>query len=259
MRIALGIEYDGTSFFGWQKQQGLRTVQGCLEEALSNIADEPIAIYCAGRTDAGVHATGQVAHFDTHAIRDQRAWIMGTHAHLPADISIHWAQATDDAFHARFSAVSRCYKYIIYNSRIRPGLLSKKVTWYFKPLDIEPMKAAATYLLGELDFSSFRSAECGSKTAMRNIQKINIIRHNDYIIITIQANAFLHHMVRNMIGVLKKIGAGFEQPGWAKEVLEAKDRRAAAETAPPDGLYLEKVEYLQEYQFPRGLKIPILL
>jgi tRNA pseudouridine38-40 synthase len=258
MRIALGLEYDGCLFFGWQKQQGLQTIQGSLEQALGQIADAPIEVYCAGRTDAGVHAVQQIVHFDTNTIRDLRAWVMGTNSFLPSGIVVHWAQEIDENFHARFSALSRCYTYVIDNSPIRPALLAKKVTWYFEPLNIESMKAASVHLLGELDFSSFRSAECSSKTPMRNVQKINITRNGNYIMISIQANAFLHHMVRNIVGVLKKIGAGFEEPHWAREVLEARDRRAAAETTPPDGLYLMKVGYPVQYQFPITTKIPII-
>ena len=250
MRIALGIEYDGNGFHGWQRQSVLSTVQSSLEDALSTIADEPIELFCAGRTDAGVHAIGQVVHFDTNAKRDSRAWIMGTNAHLPSGISVQWAEEVDESFHARYSALSRCYRYIIYNYPSRPALLARKITWYYEPLAIENMYSAAQYLLGENDFSSFRASECQSKTAMRNIQKIEVTRHQDFVVIEIQANAFLHHMVRNIVGVLKKIGAGFEKPVWAKEVLEAKDRRMAAETAPPDGLYLLRVDYPEKYKIP---------
>lgn len=254
MRIALGIEYDGHSFYGWQKQQGLSTVQGTLEAALSIVADEQIELFCAGRTDAGVHALGQVVHFDTMAQRGSRAWIMGTNTYLPKSISVHWAEVVDEQFHARFSALSRCYYYVIYNKPMRPALLASRVTWYYEPLDIKKMQEAANYLLGENDFSSFRAAQCASKTAMRNVQKIVISQQHDFIMIEIQANAFLHHMVRNIVGVLKKIGAGFEKPIWAKHVLEAKDRQSAAETAPADGLYLAKVEYPPIYSLPQPEK-----
>jgi len=250
MRIALGIEYDGQYSYGWQKQPGLLTLQSSLEGALSKIANEPIEVYCAGRTDAGVHALGQVVHFDTKANRPLRAWVMGVNSHLPAYISVHWAKEVDDVFHARFKALSRRYHYIIHNSPARPAILASKVTWYYEPLDIQKMQEAAQYLIGENDFSSFRAASCSSKTAMRNIHQIQITQQENFIIISIEANAFLHHMVRNIVGVLKTIGAGLAMPIWAKEVLESRDRRIAAETAPPDGLYLVKVTYPDPYQFP---------
>ncbi len=257
-RIALGVEYNGTGYSGWQKQSDIQTIQGTLEAALAKIADEPIELTCAGRTDAGVHAIAQVVHFDTTAVRPDRAWTLGTNTHLPPAISVHWVKEVDKEFSARFSALSRCYHYIIHNSVIRSALLASKVTWYYDPLDIEKMRLAAPYLLGEQDFSSFRSAECGSKTAMRNIKKIEITRQGDFVVIQIEANAFLHHMVRNIVGVLKRIGAGFNPPIWAKEVLEAKDRRQAAETAPADGLYLTDVYYPEPYRFPKSAKTLII-
>lgn len=260
MRIALGVEYNGRFFYGWQKQPNLLTVQGCLEEALSKIANESIEVYGAGRTDAGVHATGQVVHFNSTSQRNFRAWIMGTNTHLPVGISVHWAKEVDELFHARFSAQFRCYQYIIYNNTVRPAILASQVSWFYEPLDIKLMHAAAQHFLGEHDFSSFRSAECQSKTAVRNVQKIDIHRQGDFVIIEIQANAFLHHMVRNIVGVLKKVGTGDEIPAWTQNVLEARDRRAAAETAPPDGLYLIKVGYDEEkYRFPGGRKGVIIL
>jgi tRNA pseudouridine38-40 synthase len=248
MRIALGIEYDGQHFYGWQKQATLRTIQGCLEQALSIIADEPIETFCAGRTDAGVHATGQVVHFETNTQRISRAWIKGTNTHLPPSISVLWAQPVDESFHARFSALSRCYRYFIYNAPVRSAILAGKIAWDYQVLDITKMQTASEYLLGEQDFSSFRSSQCESKTAMRNVQKITINRQQDIVIIEIQANAFLHHMVRNIVGVLKKVGAGVQKPAWVLEVLNAKDRRVAAETAPAEGLYLIKVDYPDSYQ-----------
>lgn len=254
-RISLGIEYDGYHFHGWQKQPELFTIQGCLEEALSKIADEPVEVICAGRTDAGVHAIAQVAHFDTNAARNMYAWMMGANTYLPLGITVHWAQEMDDSFHARYSALSRTYQYIIYNNPVRPAILSSRVTWFYQQLDIPSMQEAAHYLLGENDFSSFRSAECQSKTPMRNIKKINIRKRDHFIIIEIQANAFLHHMVRNIVGLLKKIGTKHEKPLWAKEVLEAKDRRRAGETAPPEGLYLASVEYPEKYSIQTFIPI----
>jgi tRNA pseudouridine38-40 synthase len=250
MRIALGVHYLGNNFYGWQSQQNLPTIQGHIEAALAKIANEPIQVFCAGRTDAGVHATGQVIHFETTAIRNLRAWTMGTNTHLPPSISIHWAHEVDDTFHARFSALSRRYRYIIYNHSIRSAITAFRSTWHFTPLNMELMQQGANHLLGELDFSSFRSAQCESTTPMRNIQEISVFRCENFIVIEIQANAFLHHMVRNIVGVLLEVGAGQRQPDWVREILEAKDRRQAAETAPASGLYLIKVQYPSSYSLP---------
>lgn len=250
MRIALGIEYDGHGFYGWQAQEGLPTIQGHLEEALSKIADEDINVFCAGRTDAGVHATGQVIHFESPVNRDLRAWTQGTNSHLPSSIAVKWSQAVDDQFHARFSALSRRYRYIIYNSPVRPAISALRTTWYPYPLNADAMNQAGQHLMGEQDFSSFRSAQCESKTPMRNVHFIQVTRHDDFVLIDIQANAFLHHMVRNIAGVLMRTGSGLEKPEWAREVLAAKDRRQAAETASASGLYLCQVEYPQSCGFP---------
>lgn len=250
MRIALGVEYNGQDFFGWQAQANLLTVQSCVETALAKIADHPVKIFCAGRTDAGVHAIGQVVHFDTEAVRVLRAWVFGTNTHLPSTVAIRWAQEVDNEFHARFSALSRCYRYVIYNHPIRSAISGTRATWYQHWLNIEKMQQAARALIGEQDFSSFRSAQCESKTPMRNVHHVKITRYGDYVVIEIQANAFLHHMVRNIVGVLVKIGAGFKPAEWLQEVLAAKDRRQAAETAPATGLYLYEVQYPSHHQFP---------
>lgn len=250
MRIALGIEYNGNGYYGWQAQHGLPTIQSTLETAISKVANETITIFCAGRTDANVHATGQVVHFDTHAKRHIDAWIWGTNSYLPPTIVVRWARAVDYRFHARFKATARRYRYIIFNHPIRPAILSTRVAWHYYPLDVERMREAAKHLLGEQDFSSFRSSQCNSKSPMRNITELNIARRGDFIILEIQANAFLHHMVRNIAGTLIKIGANSKQPDWIHEVLSAKSRRAAAETAPADGLYLTRVVYPEPYIFP---------
>lgn len=250
MRIALGIEYNGHGFYGWQAQCGLTTIQGVLQDALSTVANEPIFLFCAGRTDANVHATGQVVHFDTHAKRHIDAWLWGTNSHLPPSIVVRWAKHVDYSFHARFKALSRKYQYVIYNHPIRPATLSTKVTWHYYPLDVLRIQKAGHYLLGEQDFSSFRSSQCNSKSPMRNVMEFNAYRHGDFVILEITANAFLHHMVRNIAGVLLKIGSGLKEPQWMQEVLAAKSRRAAAETAPPDGLYLTQVCYPEPYIFP---------
>lgn len=256
MKIALGIEYNGSDFFGWQAQTNLSTVQGNLENALSKIADEPIKLFCAGRTDAGVHATGQVVHFETEVVRPLRAWTHGTNTHLPPAIAVRWVREVDEKFHARFSALARRYCYIIHNHALRSAILASQATWYYPSLHIQPMQAAAKFLLGEQDFSSFRSAQCESKTPMRNVQEIIITRQDDFVIIEIQANAFLHHMVRNIVGVLLQIGSGWKEPDWMNIVLQAKDRRAAAETASPHGLYLGKVIYPEQYDFPEHPVFP---
>lgn len=250
MRIALGIEYNGSGFYGWQAQKGLATIQGSLEEALAKVANEPIHLFCAGRTDANVHATGQVVHFDTNAKRHIDAWIWGTNAHLPPNVIVRWAQAVDYRFHARFKATARRYRYIIFNHPIRPAILSTKVSWHYYPLNVDAMREAGKYLIGEQDFSSFRSSQCNSKSPMRNVTEFSIERRDDFVIFEIEANAFLHHMVRNIAGTMMKIGSGSKSPEWMQEVLLAKSRRAAAGTAPPDGLYLTQVKYPDPYIFP---------
>lgn len=250
MRIALGIEYNGQGFHGWQAQPKVKTIQGTVQQALSKIANESIYLFCAGRTDANVHATGQVVHFDTHAKRHIDAWIWGTNTHLPPNVVVRWAKMVDYSFHARFTAIARRYRYIIFNHPIRPAMLCGRTTWHYYPLDVEKMNLAARYLIGENDFSSFRSAQCNSRTPMRNIKEIQVSRQGDFIYLDIEANAFLHHMVRNIAGVLMKIGADQASPDWMLEVLNAKSRKAAAETAPPEGLYLTQVRYPENYQFP---------
>jgi tRNA pseudouridine38-40 synthase len=250
MRIALGVEYCGHDFFGWQSQPDMKTVQGTVEEALSKIANEPIHLFCAGRTDAGVHATGQVIHFDTKAKRHLDAWVYGTNAQLPPAICIRWSRHVDYSFHARFKAISRRYRYVIFNHPVRPAILSARASWHYYPLDIERMRTAASFLIGEQDFSSFRSSKCNSNSPVRNITDFTIERRGDFVIFEIEANAFLHHMVRNIAGVLMKIGGGFQEAGWMQEVLLAKSRKAAAITAPAAGLYLSRVRYPEPYIFP---------
>ncbi len=249
-RIALGIEYDGSDFNGWQAQRGLPTIQASLEEALAKIANEPIYLFCAGRTDAHVHAMGQVIHFDTRAKRHIDAWIWGVNSHLPSSIVVRWAKQVDYQFHARFTARARRYRYVIFNHPVRSAILTTRATWHYYSLSIDRMREAGQYLLGEQDFSSFRSSQCNSKSPMRNVTDFTIERHGDFVIFEIEANAFLHHMVRNIAGTLLKIGGGIKPPEWMKDVLAAKSRRAAAETAPPQGLYLMKVTYPSPYIFP---------
>lgn len=243
MKIALGIEYDGSGFHGWQCQENLKTVQGELESALSKIAAESIKVFCAGRTDAGVHATEQVVHFETTAKRVSRAWTVGTNTHLPSSIAVRWMKEVDEDFHARFSAKARRYRYLIYNHSLRSALWDKRATWYYRPLDASLMHIAAQHLLGEHDFSSFRSSQCESKTPMREVHEIAVSRDGDFVVIDIQANAFLHHMVRNIAGMLMEVGSGLRKPEAVLEVLGARERRLAGETAAPEGLYLTKVLY----------------
>lgn len=243
MRVALSIEYDGGAYHGWQWQPGLHTLQGVIEQALSQVADNPVEITCAGRTDTGVHATHQVIHFDTQAIRPLRAWVHGTNNFLPKDICVKWAYDMPETFHARYSATARRYRYVILNTAVRPALFRGQVTWNYRMLDHDAMRTASTYLLGENDFTTFRSVECQSKTPMRRIISLNVSRFSNWVVIDITANAFLHHMVRNIAGVLMSVGVGKNPPAWVGEILKAKDRRLGAETAPPYGLYLVDVDY----------------
>ncbi|CAK0769737.1 tRNA pseudouridine(38-40) synthase [Gammaproteobacteria bacterium] len=248
MRIALGLSYDGTNFHGWQTQQeGLRTVQVCVEQALSRVANHPVAVVVAGRTDAGVHAVEQMVHFDTFAKRPLRAWVFGTNQYLPQDIAISWSKEVHNSFHARFSAVSRRYRYVIYSSPIRPVLERTRVTWDYRRFNLEAMSVAASSLVGTHDFSSYRAQGCQAKSPIRTLYRLEVTQENDWLgqKITIEAvaNAFLQHMVRNLAGVLMTIGAGEKPPEWAREVLEQKDRAKGGVTAPPEGLYLVQVQY----------------
>ncbi len=250
-RIALGVEYDGSQFSGWQYQEGTRTVQGCVDAALSKVANHPVTAICAGRTDRGVHAVMQVVHADVEVERTMRAWILGSNVNLPRDVSILWAQPVDNDFHARFSARGRHYRYLILNRLVRPGVLHQKVTWEHRPLDVERMQAGANYLIGTHDFTSYRTVACQAKSPIRTIRYISVSRQGDKITVNVGANAFLHHMVRNIVGVLVAIGCGEQEPAWAGEVLAAKDRTAGGVTAPPHGLYLYDVDYEAPYHFPK--------
>ena len=247
MRIALGIEYDGSQYHGWQAQTGLHTIQQVTERALSRVADGEIAVVCAGRTDTGVHATNQIIHFDCDKERTIRSWIHGANSYLPKDVCVKWGREMPDDFHARYSALSRRYRYIIYNAPIRPALFRSNVTWQYRQLEYRDMHEAGQYLIGENDFTSFRSVECQSNTPMRNVTKLQVTRTSDFVIIDIVANAFLHHMVRNIAGVLIAVGSGKKPVSWVGDVLAAKDRRLGAETAPPYGLYLVEVSYPSEF------------
>lgn len=251
MRIALGVEYDGSAFAGWQWQPAKRTLQSALEEALSFVAAEPVRVVCAGRTDAGVHALEQVVHFDTEAERKSYSWLMGTNTALPEDLRVLWAREVPENFHARTSAIARFYRYVILNRPMRSALQRHQVTWHYAPLDAGAMAAAAEHLLGEHDFSSFRAQDCQSRSPNRYLHFIHVRREDDRVVIDLCANAFLHHMVRNIAGVLMEVGAGKRPPAWAGEVLRARDRKAAAATAPAEGLYLAGICYPESFGIAR--------
>jgi tRNA pseudouridine38-40 synthase len=251
-RIACRIEYDGHSYNGWQSQPhpGVITVQDKLEAALTDIAATSIRVHCAGRTDTGVHAFSQIIHFDAPVSRSCKAWVMGGNASLPRDIRIHWATPVASTFHARFSAQARCYRYVIANTQIQPAMLWRQVTWHRSPLDEQAMDAASQTLLGEQDFSAFRAASCQSSTPMRNVQSIGVRRRGDLLVLEIVANAFLYHMVRNIAGALLAVGDGRKPLKWIEELMDGRDRRAGAETAPPSGLYLVAVQYPAHFGLP---------
>lgn len=259
MRIALGIEYDGNGFKGWQLQRhDVRTVQGELEVALGRVAAHPVRVICAGRTDTGVHAVGQVVHFDTSALRQPRNWVLGANATLPDDVAVSWAQAVDDDFHARFSAQSRSYRYLILNRPTRSSLLAGRVTWIHRPLDAERMRRAGQALVGTHDFSSYRALACQAKSPVRTLHGLDVIRHGELIELRVHANAFLHHMIRNIAGVLMAIGRGERPPEWAAAVLHLRDRTLGGVTAPSDGLYFERVWYPERYRLPLPPPVPLV-
>lgn len=260
-RVALAVSYDGSAYHGWQSQRKpqVATVQDVLQQTLSKIADADVIIHCAGRTDAGVHASYQIVHFDSPADRGEKAWVMGGNTNLPADVAIHWAKPVVPEFHARFSATARRYRYVILNTPARPALLGRGVTWQNQPLDEGLMHRAGQSLLGELDFTSYRAVACQSNTPMRNMHFLNVSRRGQLVIIDLEANAFLQHMVRNIAGVLMAIGTGSKPVEWAHQVLQARDRTQAAATAPPFGLYLVGVSYPEHYGLPQGEPGPYFL
>ncbi|WP_372965156.1 tRNA pseudouridine(38-40) synthase TruA [Marinobacter sp.] len=253
-RVVIIFEYDGQAFHGWQQQKsGVRSVQAELTKAVAKVADHSVELVCAGRTDAGVHASFQIAHFDTTAVRTLRSWVMGVNTALPDDIAVHWAGNGVGDFHARFSATYRRYRYVILNHPVRPGIQRGQVSWNFRPLDTEMMHKAAQVLKGEHDFSSFRAAGCQSRTPVRFLEKISVTRCGSYVVIDVQANAFLHHMVRNIAGALMAVGSGIHPVEWVGEVLAARDRKLAGVTAPPYGLYLVDVGYPERFGVPQAL------
>lgn len=264
MRWACGIEYDGSQFHGWQRQSNdlnalHDTVQETLEKAISAIAETPITITCSGRTDAGVHAVQQVIHFDTEVERPIAAWIKGVNTILKRSITVHWAQPMPQDFHARYSATNRAYRYIIYNNRVRPALFRDYMTWEYRDLDVGLMEEGAKVLIGEHDFTSFRSSICQARHPIRTITKLSLHRNDNLIIMDIEANAFLHHMVRNIAGVLLCVGSKRHPTDWVKEVLEARNRSEAANTASANGLYLLMPYYPEVYKIPNPtVSIPLV-
>lgn len=250
MRIALGVEYDGSRFCGWQSQADGCGVQDVLEQALSGIAAETVRAVAAGRTDTGVHASAQVVHFDTAVARPDSAWVRGVNALLPDSVAVVWAMPVPDEFHARFSAKARRYRYLLLNHPVRPALMAGKVGWHHLPLDLARMQQAAGMLLGEQDFSAFRAAECQAKSPIKHLYRADISQQGDFVVFDFHANAFLHHMVRNLVGCLVYVGKGKHEPAWLDEVLASRERRLAAPTFAPDGLYLTGIEYDAKWQLP---------
>ena len=250
MRFAVGVEYDGTAYAGWQTQQSARSVQQVAEAAFSRIAAQPVALICAGRTDAGVHARWQVAHFDTNTTRTLRAWLLGSNSELPPDVSIPWVRPVPMHFHARYTAQARTYRYVILNRATRSAFAVNRAACIFRPLDHERMAEAATVLVGSHDFSAFRSAECQANSPIRNVEKLTVVRQGEWVLIEVTANAYLHHMMRNIAGLLIAIGRGDAPPSWAREVLDGRDRKRNAATAPAEGLYLWGVRYPAVFGLP---------
>lgn len=249
-RHALTVAYDGSAFSGWQTQPGGATAQDTLERALSTIAGEPVSAVCAGRTDAGVHALRQVVHFDTDVARPLSAWVRGVNAHLPTSIAVRSSTAVPDSFHARYGAARRRYRYLLYRSAVRHPLLARRAGWTFRHVDVERMRAAARCLLGEHDFSAFRSAECQAASPVRRVEELSLHECGPFVVFTFVANAFLHHMIRNIVGSLLAVGEGRREARWIGELLAARDRTAAAATFAPDGLYLDGAQYDDRFGVP---------
>lgn len=258
MRIALGIEYDGTAYNGWQKQRTGTGVQAVLERAVSRVANEPVETCCAGRTDTGVHATAQVVHFDTSVRRSHRGWLLGINSNLPDDVNATWVRDVNDDFHARYTATGRRYRYLVLNRLNRSALFRHRAWWVHASLDAGRMHNAAQHLVGEHDFSAFRAAGCQARSAQRDVFSVDVRRHGEWLAITIAANAFLQHMVRNISGLLVAIGSGEREPGWAREVLESRDRREGGVAAPAHGLTLIGVDYPAAFGIPAA-PVPDLL
>ena len=250
MRIALGLEYDGAAFCGWQTQPGGCGVQDHLEQALQQFLQQKVETVAAGRTDAGVHATAQVVHLDCNVQREPHSWVRGTNSNLHPAARVLWAQPVPDDFHARYSARARTYRYLLVNAPVAPAVLRSKAGWHHRPLDVERMQQAAQALVGEHDFSSFRDAECQAKTPVRSLTRLTVERHGELVRFTLVANAFLHHMVRNIVGSLVYVGDSRQPPEWIADLLAPRDRRNAAPTFMPDGLYLAGIEYDRAFTLP---------
>ena len=259
MRIALGVEYDGAPFCGWQSQTEGCGVQDTLEIAIAKIAEHEIRIHAAGRTDTGVHSLMQVVHFDTDTARPESAWLRGVNAFLPKTVRVVWAKQVDDEFHARFSAQQRSYQYLLVNSATAPAINADKAGWYHMPLNVANMQQAITYLQGEHDFSAFRASECQASSPIRNLVKANITAHNEFIIFNFSANAFLQHQVRNMVGALVYVGKGKYPPDFIKSLLENKDRTLSPPTFSPNGLYLTGVAYDEKFGLPNTQRTLMLI
>jgi len=257
MRIALGLEYDGTAFCGWQTQPGACGVQDHLEKALTQFADHPVSVTAAGRTDAGVHATAQVVHFDSGAVRSDNAWVRGPNSFLDPKARVLWAREVPGDFHARYSARSRTYRYLLLNEPVAPAALHGRVGWFHRPLDADAMALAARCLVGEHDFSAFRDAQCQAKSPVRELREARVERVQNVVVFTFRANAFLHHMVRNVVGSLVYVGAGRQDAAWLAEVLASRDRSRAAPTFAPDGLYLAAIEYDPAFALPAFRPLPL--
>lgn len=255
MRLAAGVEYDGTGFYGWQRQRQSPTVQESVEQALSQVADHPVIVHCAGRTDTGVHARCQVVHFDTSAQRSERSWVLGANTVLHPGASILWVREVDERFHARFSATRRRYEYRILNRWVRPAIARGRVAWIRQPLDAGLMNEAAQQLVGEHDFSSFRARGCQARTPVRRLHSISVVRDGCEVRLDIQANAFVYHMVRNIAGALVAVGDQRRPPAWIGEILEARDRTIAGVTAPAQGLYFMSASYPDYPQLP--IDVPV--
>ena len=259
MKVLLSIQYDGKNYHGWQEQKTPETVQGKLQKAIYDFSQEKVKLYVAGRTDSGVHALSQYAHFETNTKRDENSWLLGLNSLLPSDIRINFIKFMDSKFHARFSALSRTYRYVIYNHKIKPCLNRNKVGWYYlHHLDEKKMQVAAKNLIGEKDFSCFRSAHCQSKSPIKNINDIIITRENNFILIDVNANSFLYNMVRNIVGTLVMIGSGEKEIFWIKELLASKDRTKAGKQFPPEGLFLIDIEYDEKYNLNYKPKLQII-
>jgi tRNA pseudouridine38-40 synthase len=250
MRIAVGVEYDGTAYAGWQSQANVDSIQAQVERALGEVANHPVDVTCAGRTDAGVHALCQIAHFDATAVRSGRGWVLGANSHLPEDIALLWAVPVPADFHARYSAIARRYRYVILNRPMRSALARLRACLVLRTLDVQAMQQAAQWLVGEHDFTSFRSSDCQSRTPVRRVESVTVARDGEFVLIDVTANAFLHHMVRNFAGSLMSVGLGEASAHWVKEILELRDRTRAGITAPPHGLYLRSVEYPASFALP---------